>query len=222
MSCIALIPARGGSKRLPRKNIIEFLGKPIIEHTIKAALESGCFDSVVVSTDDFAISQIAIRAGAEVVMRDDALASDSATMLQVCNDFLCLNCSIDTLVVLYATSPLRDSKDIQKVVGLLDHECHFSMAICHPEIPVHQVMYYNDTRLEPVFSEYINVRSEIAPKFAVDNGSTYAFHVQHFSREQTFYGSSLKGHLMPRDKSVDIDTYFDYQCALTYARLAID
>lgn len=218
MTYVALIPARGGSKRLPRKNIIDFLGKPIIVHTIEAALQAGCFSRVVVSTDDLEIAQIAKLNGAEVSMRDSLLSSDNATVLDVCNDFLNMNQDVDVLVVLYATSPLRNSMDIKEVINLLDTECHFSMAVCCPEIPVHQVMYYNESSLKPVFSELINFRAELAPAFAIDNGSTYAFHVKNFNQEQTFYGSTLKGYLMPRDRSVDIDTYFDYQCALAYAQ----
>src|ERR1700686_1928854 len=88
MSAVAIIPARGGSKRLPRKNIIDFLGKPIIGYTIDAALQSGCFERVVVSTEDDEIAGVAEACGASVDRRAPALATDSAGVVDVCIDFL--------------------------------------------------------------------------------------------------------------------------------------
>src|SRR3954468_252305 len=88
MAAVAIIPARGGSVRLPRKNIADFLGQPIIAYTVAAALQSKCFDRVIVSTEDDEIGAIAAKAGAQVLPRDTALATSTATVVEVCLDVL--------------------------------------------------------------------------------------------------------------------------------------
>ena len=106
---LAVIPARGGSKRLPRKNIVDFFGKPIIAYTIEAALGSGCFSRVLVSTEDSEISDIAIQHGAEVADRPADLAGDSATVVDVCVDILNREAAAgkeyDVLCCLYPAAP---------------------------------------------------------------------------------------------------------------------
>ena len=88
LGAVAIIPARGGSKRLPRKNVLPFNGRPVIEYTIEAAIQSGCFDRVIVSSEDDEILGIAAAANAEVDRRSNELGSDTATVAEVCADFL--------------------------------------------------------------------------------------------------------------------------------------
>ncbi len=113
MNSLAVIPARGGSKRLPRKNILDFCGRPIIAHTIESALNSDLFSKVVVSTEDDEIARHGQRYGAEVLMRPDFLASDTARVVDVCLQVLkeeeSQGRSYDVMCCLYATEYKRAS-----------------------------------------------------------------------------------------------------------------
>jgi pseudaminic acid cytidylyltransferase len=220
MSAVAIIPARGGSKRLPRKNIIDFLGKPIISYTIEAGLQSGCFERVVVSTEDDAIAAVAIAFGAVVDRRAPVLASDSAGVVDVCIDFLSREAAAgrnwEVMSCLYATAPMRTTTDIQATVSLLEEgTCDFAMAVTSfDHSPYHAMRLTPDCGLSPEFPELIESRAGDLPRLRVDNGSTYAVNVHEFRRCKTFYGPSLRGYDMPRARSIDIDTWDDYRFAL--------
>lgn len=211
-STIALIPARGGSKRLPRKNILDFMGKPMIAYTIEAALESGCFDQVVVSTEDDEIASVAESYGALVDQRQSDLASDAATVAEVCLEFLKRN-PVEILSVLYPTAPLRTAVDIRSVVDLLGEDCGFAMAATLCEWPVHQTLRINDGVVSPLFPDWVNQRSDQFGDCCIDNGSTYAVRVDEFSEQKTFYGKSLRAYLMPTSRSIDVDTQDDFNRA---------
>ena len=219
MRCLALIPARGGSKRLPRKNVADFRGEPIIVHTIRAALATGAFARVVVSTDDSEAADIARRAGAEVLERPAELATDTAGVREVCLQVLDAEAArgreYDVLCCLYATAPLRGPEDIRAVLEpVLSGRTGFSLAVTRYGFPPHQALAAGpDGALAPVWPEMILRRSQEVPDMVVDNGSTYAVSVPAFRRERTFYGPGLAGYLMPRLRSVDIDTAEDLELA---------
>jgi CMP-N-acetylneuraminic acid synthetase len=220
---IAIIPARGGSKRLPRKNIIPFQGRPIIAHTIEAAKSTGLFERVVVSTEDKEIAEVSTRFGAEIDRRDPALATDTASVKEVCLDFLRreeqAGRSWDLLCVLYATAPLRNGEDIRQVVELINPgSCDFSIAVTRYEMPPHQALrLLPEQRLEPMWPELVQARSDEVGELRVDNGSTYAVSVPAFQEHQSFYGPNLCGYEMPQDRSVDIDTREDLDLVSFYA-----
>lgn len=218
MRRIALIPARGGSKRLPRKNILEFMGKPIIAWTIDAAKKSGLFDRVIVSTEDQEIKEIAKQYSAEIDPRSDSLATDTAKISDVCLDFLDRNIC-DVLCVLYATAPLRTAEDIQKTVGLITPEhCDFALAATHYDLPPHQALKYEgDGHVSPMWPEIVSARASDVGELVVDNGSTYAVSTSAFLEQKTFYGPNLKVHMMPRQRSQDIDEAIDLDLARFYA-----
>lgn len=224
MRRVALIPARGGSKRLPRKNIIDFLGKPIIAWTIEAALETGLFEQVVVSTEDDEIAAIAARYGAGIDRRDAGLATDSATVRDVCVDFLKrqqqAGNDYDVLCVLYATAPLRRAEDIAATVSLLrEGECSFALAATHYPYPPHQALRMGQGgAVTPFFPDLVNLRAADVGEMVVDNGSTYAVLAKAFLKAPGFYGEPLKVHLMPHERSQDIDTADDLELALYYGR----
>ncbi len=226
MSVVAIIPARGGSKRLPRKNIIDFLGKPIIGYTIDAALRSGCFERVVVSTEDDEIAAVAEACGAAVDRRAPALATDTVGVVDVCIDFLDREAGAGrnwrTMGCLYATAPMRNADDIRGTVSLLeDGVCDFAMAVTSFDLsPYHSMQLSPDKRLTPVFPELIESQERDLPRLRVDNGSTYAVNVAAFRQCKTFYGPNLRGHDMPRMRSSDIDTPEDYRLASWIARSA--
>lgn len=226
MRRVAIIPARGGSKRLPRKNIIDFFGKPMIAWTIEAAQKTALFDAVVVSTEDAEIKAIAEKYGAVIDDRSDSLATDDARVLDVCVDFLTREEKqgrpCDILCVLYATAPLRTVEDIQQTVGLvLPDTCNFALATTHYDLPVHQALKLDhDHLVQPLWPDLVNKRSDEIGDVVVDNGSTYAVYVPAFLNEKTFYGQGLRTHLMPRERSQDIDEAHDLELARFYAEKA--
>lgn len=224
MRSLAIIPARGGSKRLPRKNVMDFLGRPIIAYTIEAALASGCFSRVVVSTDDAEIADISARYHSDVVIRPAELATDEARVVDVCEHFLheavergeCY----DVLSVLYATAPLRSADDVRTVLDFVTSGRHHSaIAATTYSLPVHQALVQSKSSVEQVFPDLFSRRSNEVPEYFVDNGSTYAVTTDYFLRERRFISPDLAIHLMPRARSVDVDTWEDYVVAKCFAEL---
>lgn len=222
ISC--LIPARGGSKRLPRKNIVDFFGRPIIAYTIEAALGCGLFESVTVSTEDAEIAHVAEQYGARVVVRQSDLASDTARIVDVCLDYIqqqeTKEMYPETLCCLLATAPLRGAEDIRRVCDLvISGKCDFSMAVTtYPLPPFQALRSTEDGYLAPMWPDLVNKRSQELPQLLVDNGSTYCVNVNAFRRQRTFYGERLGGYRMPREKSIDIDEQSDLELALYWGQ----
>ncbi len=215
---LAIIPARGGSKRLPRKNVLPFLDRPMIVHTIEQAVESGCFERVVVSTEDEEIAAIARQAGAELHVRSARLAGDAATVVEVCLEVLSgeeeRGRAYDVFACLYATAPLRRAADIVAVLGLVDEAHPFALATTTYALDPHQALRAEaDGTLTPMWPDLVNRRASELPPLVVDNGSTYAARVDEFQAARSFYGPGLRGHVMPRERSVDIDEPGDYELA---------
>ena len=223
MTAVAIIPARGGSRRLPRKNLLAFLGRPIMAHTIAAALETRAFARVIVSTEDREIAAVAIEAGAEVHEREASLASDAARVVDVCLAVLESEERAgrvhDVFACLFATSPLRRAEDIQAVLApVLSGATDFAMAVTSYPLAPHQALRRSaDGSLAAMWPELIERRASELDPLVVDNGSTYVCRVAPFRKAKTFYGPGLRGHLMPRERSVDIDEQADYELACHYA-----
>ena len=221
---ICIIPARGGSKRLPHKNVIDFLGKPIIAYTIEAALQSAFFERIVVSTEDVEIAEVALRFGAQVSKRPVSLATDASTVVEVCSDLLerekMEGRIYDILCCLYATAPLRKAEDIVATLKLIEPGvCNFAMAVTKYVQYAHQALRLTEAGfLEAMWPEYIKSRSEKIGRLLVGNGSTYAVTIEAFKRCKSFYGPRLRGHIMPRSRSVDIDDQEDLEMALYFAQ----
>jgi pseudaminic acid cytidylyltransferase len=224
MKCIAIIPARGGSKRLPKKNILPFLGRPIISYSIQAALDAGIFYRVVVSTESEEIEEVALKSGAEVDRRRPDLATDNATVVEVCLDFLEREQSVgreyDVLCCCYATAPLRTAKDIISVVSLLEPGvCDYSMAVTDYVHYAHQALRQEPNGfLVPMWPELTGLRADAVGKLVGGNGSTYAVNVPSFLVNKRFYGSKMRGHHMPFYRSIDIDTQDDFELALAVTK----
>ena len=222
MKRLAIIPARGGSKRLPRKNVLPFRGRPIIAHTIEAALVSRCFERVLVSTEDGEIAKAAKDAGAEVHERPTDLATDAAGVTEVCLEALLAEeragRSYDVFACLYATAPLRRADDIAAVVALIDSGSDFAIAVTSYAMPPHQALRVGENgTLSAMWPDLIERRASDLGRLVVDNGSTYAARVAALRKHRSFYGPGLRGHLMPRERSVDIDEQADYELACYYA-----
>lgn len=224
MPRLAFIPARGGSKRLPRKNIIEFAGRPMIVHTIDAARLSGLFDAIAVSTEDKEIAAIARDAGAEVLARPRELAIDTATVNQTLGYTLesleAEGRAFDQICCLYATAPLRGAADILAAHALLQPPAvNFVIAVCrYPYSPYQALVPEGDRGLRLMWPELGTRQSHTLPRPVVDNGSTYWADRAAYRACGTFYGPGLAGYEMPLSRSVDIDLQEDLEIALAFAR----
>lgn len=223
MRALAVIPARGGSKRFPRKNVAPFLGKPILVYTVEAALKAGCFGRVVLSTDDAEIAAVGREAGAYIHERAPELATDTARAVDVCLAVLDeeerAGRTYDVLCCLYATAPLRTAGDIRAVLGLVEPGKHdFAMAVTDFPYPAWQALRLNeDGLLAPLFPDMIDLQSQKVGRLLVDNGSTYAVSVDTLRTTRTFNGPSIRGHVMERGRSVDIDLPEDLELAELFA-----
>lgn len=219
MRGVCIIPARGGSRRLPRKNIADFLGRPILAHTVDAARESGIFTRIVVSTEDAEIAEAAHRAGAEVHERVSALATDTARVVDVCMEFLAeeegLGRTWDFFGCLLATAPMRTAEDVRRAHAFLEPGvCDFAMGVTTYGLPPLQALRVSERGfLRPMWPDLIGLRAQETPALFVDNGSMYLALVSAFRKERTFYGSRMRGHVMPRERSIDIDEPYDLDLA---------
>jgi pseudaminic acid cytidylyltransferase len=226
---LCIIPARGGSKRLPRKNIFDFLGKPMIAYSIDAAIGAKVFDRIVVSTEDAEIADIARSFGADVELRDPNLATDRARVVDVCLDLLdreaAAGRAFPQFACLYPAAPLRNADDVRTTVEMLSapdsdgpDACHFTMAVTTYPLPPHQALKCEvGGRLAPMWPDIVNMRESDIPQLVVDNGSTYATTVAHFRKARTFYGPGLRGHVMPYGRSTDINHADDIDLAKHFA-----
>lgn len=218
--CLALIPARGGSKRLPRKNILPFFGKPIIAYTIEAAIRSGCFEKTVVSTEDREIAAVAAQFGAEVDARPENLADDAASIVDVCLEYLDREAQAGriytTVCVLYATAPLRAAEHIKATMALVEPGRHdFALGVTDYDLPPYRALRRAaDGTIVPMWPDYVFQNSQDVPDMVVNNASTYAVTVAALRTHRTFTGPGAVGYWMPRSHTTDIDTAEDFTEAI--------
>ena len=216
MKKLAIIPARGGSKRIPHKNIKEFLGKPIIAYSIEAALNSGLFDEVMVSTDDPEIAAIAKRYGASVpFMRSAETANDFATTADVLNEVISeykkRGQIFDNLCCIYATAPLIASQDIIDAYNRLsqgDFACVYP--VVQFSYPIWRCLdVAEDGSMKRRWPEYENSRSQDLPKEYHDTGTFYWYKLQ----QGTLTSGKIGAIIVPEDRVQDIDTETDWKLA---------
>lgn len=221
MSTVALIPARGGSKRLPRKNILEVGGLPMLAWPIRTAQASGLFEHIYVSTEDGEIAEVARAHGAEVIARPAELAGDRASVTQVCLHALELHPDIERLCCLYATAILLRADSILAAHALLDAPpaADFVMGVSEYEHPPVQALKADEQGfLDYMWPEWRGVQSQFQPRLLVSNGSLYWARAAALKAQKTFCGARLKGYLLPLEQVADIDTAED----LARARLRLE
>ena len=221
---IAIIPARGGSKALPGKNIKPLNGKPMIAYAIESALASKHITEVIVSTDDPKIYQIALQYGAkDTFLRPSELAGD--TSLAIDNYRYTLNrlkreynCDISCFVVLQPTSPLRTVKDIDAAIELFQSKNADSViSYCEEHHPISWHKYIKeDGRLENIFPDSIKNRQDIKPSY-YPNGAIFIFTYE-LIKLGKYYSDKSYAFIMPRNRSVDVDTLDDFE----YAQFLMD
>ncbi|MCH2158973.1 MAG: pseudaminic acid cytidylyltransferase [Oleiphilaceae bacterium] len=216
---VALIPARGGSKRIPRKNIKEFCGKPIIGYSVEAAIKSGLFDRVVVSSDDKEIIDIACSYGAEApFIRPPELSDDFATTLDVIQHSINeLKLSEkDQLCCIYATAPFVRSTDLTEASKLLSTEqLDYVFSATEYRFPIQRALKINSGGFSEMFQKgHETTRSQDLEIAFHDAGQFYFGNVNAFSQGKGILtGSKSKPHILPSYRVQDIDTQEDWQHA---------
>ncbi len=211
---LAIIPARGGSKRLPRKNVSDLCGKPLIAYSIEAALKSQYIDKVIVSSDDDEILEISRKYGANIIKRPIELGSDTATTFVAVNHVL-ENLEIyDFIILLQATSPLRTEIHIDEAIELLDLKNSDSIiSVCEMD---HSPLWSNtlDSTLSMngfLKDEVLNKRSQDLEKYYRLNGAIYICKTDELLKEESFFlKENVFAYKMSRKNSIDIDEEIDF------------
>lgn len=219
MDRVAVIPARGGSKRLPGKNILPILGKPMLTYPVKAAQKSKMFDRIIVSTEDEKIKQVALEAGAEVFQRPDDLARDRATVVQVCKHALDIlgeqNTRPEFFCCIYATAIFITPEDIKNAFLLFNQKPKpdVVMGVSGFNLQPVQALEEKDGFLHPKWPEYLGIQSQFHPRLVASNGTLYWARTSYFEQNPNFYCKKLSGYAIPKHRAVDLDTQQDLEFA---------
>lgn len=216
---IAIITARGGSKRIPRKNIKEFLGKPIISYSISAALDAGCFQEIMVSTDDQEIAEISCALGAKVpFLRSAATSNDFATTADVLSEVLSeyhkRDEVFDHACCIYPTAPFVTGKRLRQAYDLLLHtDADTAIPVVRFGFPIQRAMVIVDNRLKTLYPEYINTRSQDLTPAYHDSGQFYFIQVKRFLDTHQLFGNNTVPFELPESEVQDIDNLEDWKIA---------
>ncbi len=212
MSVIAIIPARGQSKRLPRKNIIKINNKPTISYSIETAINSKLFDEVFVSTEDKEISNISKSYGAKIINRPKKLSTDKSTVEEVCLHALETIPGIDVFCCIYATAVLVKKKSLINSFKLLKRnpKINFVAGVSNYDLPPLQAMKMNKRGLiKSMWPKWMSVKSQFYPNLVVNNGTIYWARAKAYKLEKKLLGKNTLGFLMLDDEVSDIDTIED-------------
>lgn len=216
---IAIITARGGSKRIPQKNIKAFCGRPIIEYSIQAALQSGMFDTVMVSTDDEQIAQIARAAGAEVpFMRSNETSNDYATTIDVLLEVLdCYDqqgIHFDVGCCIYPTAPFVTAKKLIDAVHKLEQTgADTVQPVVQFSFPPQRGLVMRGEYLKPSNPELYLTRSQDLEPVYHDCGQFYIFNIEAFQRTKLVVGEKVVPMAMSELEVQDIDNETDWKLA---------
>jgi len=214
---LAIIPARGGSKGLPGKNIRLLLGKPLIAYTIEAAKKSKLVTDIIISTDDEEIADTAVKFGARLpFMRPSHLASDTSLAIETYQYTINRLAqqekkNIDEFIVLQPTSPMRTSEHIDSAIQLFREKNADSVVSYTQEAhPVNWHKYIReDLTFENIFEERIANRQEYRKSY-FPNGAVFVYKYE-LIKSGHLYSQKSFAYIMPQDRSVDIDTMQDFE-----------
>jgi pseudaminic acid cytidylyltransferase len=219
MKKIAIIPARGGSKRIPRKNIRPFLGKPIIAYSIEAALSSGLFDEVMVSTDDKEIADVARSLGAEVpFFRSSQNADDFATTFDVIQEVIEQykekGRSFDYTCCLYPTAPFVTAHKLREAFSRLQQEeVEAVFPVLEFSYPIQRALQFQDGQVHMIWPENLKKRSQDLPKCYHDTGQFYFYHTQTYLQKKAIFVMKTSAIVVSPLEAQDIDNESDWQLA---------
>jgi CMP-N,N'-diacetyllegionaminic acid synthase len=211
---LAIIPARGGSKGIPKKNIKLLKGKPLIAWTIEEAKKSHFLDKIIVSTDDEEIMNVAKKWGAEVpFLRPSELAQDDTPGIAPVLHALEYFSDYEYVVVLQPTSPLRLVEDIDKAIELCEKsESDFCVSVTESKVIPDWLFLVNETgKLSPVFNDReIPYQRQKADKIYALNGAVYVGNKEALTKKRSFLTPETIPYIMPNERSVDIDNIEDF------------
>lgn len=221
---IAIIPARGGSKGIPHKNIYAINEKPLIAYSIEVAIEAqrkGYLDKVIVSTDDEEIAEISRQFGADVpFLRPKELATDKSKsvdcMIHAIDFFQRQGTYYDTVVLLQPTSPLRNTEDIIEAIKVYEKEGTDSLVSCYKEESISE---YNSYHLVgnigmPLKEEHnLGMRRQDIEPLYVRNGAIFITDVDYMLNSKLVIGEKPSVYIMPQERSINIDNYYDMKMA---------
>ena len=218
MKYLAIIPARGGSKRLPNKNILDLNGKPLIAWSIEAAKKLKKIDDIVVTSDSEKILNIAKEYNVKAIKRPDFLASDTATTFDaIKHAIVTLDDKYEYIVLLQPTSPLRNEKHIDGAIELLEKKnADAVISVCEME---HSPLWSNTLPENLDMSNFLrdevkNKRSQDLDKYYRLNGAIYICKTDRLLKEKTFFiKDKIYAYIMDRKSSVDIDDKIDFKLA---------
>ena len=228
MKALAVITARGGSKRIPRKNIKEFLGRPIIAYSIGAALQSGFFDEVMVSTDDKEIASIAESSGAKVpFMRSEKTSSDYATTLDVLTEVVEkyeeLGQMFDYMCCIYPTAPFVTAKALGEAMDTLQRSgADGVIPVVKFSFPPQRAMILENGCLKAKWPENTQKRSQDLEAFYHDCGQFYCLNVKAFKEQKAIMMNNILPFYQEEMNVQDIDTITDWEIAEMKYRILHD
>lgn len=219
MKNLCIIPARGGSKRIPRKNIKPFMGKPIMGYSIEAALKSGLFDEVMVSTDDLEFAEVARQFGAAVpFLRSEKTANDYATtvdvLLEVIETYKHRGMLFDTICCLYSTAPFVTSERLKEAYSKLTDKVDACFTMVEYSYPIQRSLRINETGLvEMKYPEHLKSRTQDLEKVYHDAGQFYFVKTKTLIEEKTVWCKRTAPLVLSELVVQDLDTQTDWQIA---------
>jgi len=219
MCSIAIIPARGGSKRLPRKNIKEFLGKPIIAYSIDTALQADVFDEIMVSTDDEEIAQVAIEYGAAVpFFRSKEMSSDMAmtapVLIEVLNEYEKTNQKFAYTCCLYPCAPFVKPAQLRESMTLLKtSSVDCVLPVVKFSYPPQRGLVFRNGKVVMLYPENYNIRSQDLEPIYHDAGQFYCLKTTSLIEEEKLYCRHTLPIILPDNEVQDIDTADDWAVA---------
>ena len=219
MSSIAIITARGGSKRIPKKNIKEFCGKPMIAYSIDAALQSGIFEEVMVSTDSEEIAEISIMYGASVpFMRSERTASDFATtrdvLMEVLNEYEKRGKIFEDMTCIYPTAPFITAQKLKKAVELFKKSgSSLLIPVVQFSYPPQRAYVITDGKLQFKWEEFRYTRSQDLEPFYHEAGQFYCYNISTYLSTNGVIKENIIPFILPESEVQDIDTEEDWKMA---------
>lgn len=216
---LAVITARGGSKRIPRKNIKDFLGKPIIAYSIEAAIMVEAFDEIMVSTDDLEIAELSKKYGAQVpFLRSEKTANDFATtedvIMEVIEEYAKRGKHFDYVVCLYPTAPFVKPEWIKEGIKLIERpDVGMVMTAVRFSFPPQRSLIRQGAYVEYKWPEHMNSRSQDLEPFYHDGGQFYCYDVRKFIENKGIFADGIAPIEIEEAEVQDIDTYEDWKIA---------
>ena len=210
---LAVIPARGGSKGVPRKNIRKVAGRPLIAYTIEVALNSSYLDKIIVSSEDEEILSVAKECGAEILVRPAELAQDDTPGIEPVLHAIDVCAGYDYVVLLQPTSPLRTAQDIEAAIDqCMAHKAPSCVSVCESQETPHWMYAFGpDMKLTPLMPGYTRTRRQDLPPAYLLNGAVYVAEIEWLVLKKDFLSKDTVAYVMPVDRSLDIDTENDLQ-----------